>query len=507
MSKQKRISIVDLDSIIQTAIEGFKFIDSWNVKKISEYVPAVGFVRFKRPARSAHTPSVKTKFFDRLASKVKNDLYEDRRHNKHIAVTTASDYLGKVRKAVALECNPKHPTLSAELRALKNKYPDYSKQFNSINIATADNVVYIKSRSLSEIDTDSLQGLNAYNDLDALTVLHPFLGQLHLDKARKAKRTDGIELALEYRKQNVITVPYSNIEKVINDGLESENFYDLVIAVALATGRRAVEVIHTGTFSKSNGSKNVAFKGVVKKKSAVKKRKSHVIPLNIESERVIKAVAKLRATTRYLEMVAGFDQLTPLERNKVVNSKISKTLNEKVKKLIPNIKDFKSTRTIAGNVSLELIHKVKPAYKSLDVDAFLKQYFLHDSFSESIHYKHVKVDFNAKFQVMDKTSTKVGEIVSNPDLSAFELIDGELSSSIVKGMKTIAKFHRVLIETLQNNGGFVISKSILRKGKHTDKGVIKFKGGQSGGQKWIGLEVVQVAIEKYHKDNGLSGKV
>lgn len=512
---------VNLVKIKKMAVASCLYIESWSKNGNGEKAYDKEIIHFKRPKNSAHTPSVKLKYFKRLATKIKNELHDDKRKTKatRIALTTFTDYLGEVREAIQLQTNLKSPTLNADMVKLKNKYPAYSKSFNAISRASAKDLEKIRTRELALISADnSLLADEAYNALHAINVHHPLVRLLAPTKAQSAKRKNKISSNREMRKNNAVTLNYQHITSVIDTCLDSNEFNELAVGVALATGRRAIEVMHVGDFKKSRGKNDVSFAGVAKKFGTGAKHKRHVIPTLFHATRIINAVQKLRETERYTSLKDDVADLSKKQQNVVINRRVAGSLNKTIRSLLGNDSlVFKDSRTIAGNIAVEKIAKQK-RYSKLDSGAFRTMYFIHDTYEEAVNYEHIKIDFEGVYKPVEvKAITNTSGLIENADISALEALtsvlmampaykvdrDGKKKST---GMKVVMKLHKKLIETLRENGGFALSVTSIYKGKKDNGKLIRIGGNRKVVQRYMDLPAVKRAITKYHKANNLKTK-
>ncbi len=500
---------VDLQAIKIMAVETCLFIESWSKDGKGEKAYSSESTHIKRPARSAHTKGVKAKAFQRLAKKIKNELFDDKRKKKanKIALTTYTAYLGDVREAIQLETNLKSPTLFQDMQELKKKYPLFSKSFNAISRASAKNIKEIRKRELMVIQvSDAVIADKAYGELIKTNIHHPLIALLSPTERQSSVRKAKIAENRKMRKNNAVTISYANIEYVTKQCLKSDDFYELAIGVALATGRRAIEVIHTGIFKKSRLPHDLSFCGVAKKFGLKAAQEKHIIPTLFDSEIITDAVNKLRSTERYAGLIDDVGELSLKQQNVVINRRTAGGLNRAVRSLF-NTDElvFKDTRTIAGNVAVEKIaHQER--YANLDSGAFRTMYFIHQTYEEAVNYERVKIDFKSKFKPVVKKEVKKAKgaiLISNPDVSPFNEITNDLEFIEQKGMRVVIKLHNKLIAKLSKYGGFFLSVSSIYKGKKNGDELVRIGSNRIVVKRYMELPIVIEAVKKYHEINGL----
>ena len=508
MSIEKRTgSKVNMHSIKELALVSAQYIESWTKNGSNEALHNTGVVPFKRPKNSAHTPSVKAKYYTRLATTIKNRLHDDKRKSKKtkIALSTYSSYLSDVRKHLQRELNLRSPNLARDIDALKLKHKEHSELFDKIVKAKAENIKTVRGDVLAELEVmDSTASEDAYNDLSILEVHHILIRKLAPTRAQSAKRKKSISDSRMARKQHATTISYMQIELVINKCLDSNDFYELAVGIALATGRRAIECVHTGTFKVSRRKLDISFSGVAKKSATHAKGAKYIIPLFVESKKVISAVENLRSTNRYKSLKSDIASLYPDEQNIVINRRVAGGLNNAMRRLFFNDNlMFKDTRTIAGHVAVEKIYKNRERYKKLDVGAFRTQYFIHDTFEEAVNYEHVKIDFTASYDAESEKQSKNMDKLNKADTGALEAITSELRALPAKGMRPVLNLHEKVINSLKGNGAFALSVSVIYKGKKSGDGIIKIGGSKPVIKRYLENDIVKKAVTEYHKMNNL----
>ena len=507
MSIEKRQGTkVNMHEIKALALNTALYIESWTKDDSNESLHSTGAVLFKRPKHSAHTPSVKKKYYNRLATVIKNRLHNDKRKSKQskIELSTYHKYLGRIRKHLYRNTDLRHPSFYQNINALKTKYKNYSKIFDDIEQASIGQISTERATALNTLlPIDTVESNSAYNDLRRAELIHPLIRLLSLDSQQSALRQQQIKDNRKTKKQHAVTITYKQIELVIDDCLSSDNFYEMAVGIALATGRRAIECVHTGVFTPTRRKHDVNFAGVAKKSKKHIRGTKYTIPLLIESKKIISAVKKLRSTDRYKSLLLDVSSLPLDDQNIVINRRVAGGLNSAIRRLFDNDNlVYKDSRTIAGNIAVEKIYKTQTRYQKLDVGAFRTKYFIHDTFEEAVNYEHINIDFNASFDATKKTTKKVTAKLKEADISALIAIKDDLQK-LPKKMSSAVKLHERVISAISENGAYVISQSAIFKGKKLGDKVIKIGGSKPVIKRYLENDIVKKAIAKYHKDNNL----
>jgi hypothetical protein len=498
---------VDLHEIEKIALESARRIESWSKDGKNEEAYEEGVTLFKRPARSAHTVSVKNKYYKRLATTIKNRLHDDKRKSKssRIALSTYHPYLSSVRKHLQRELNLKSVTLSNDIKKLKLKHEKYADLFEQVGAANAEMIKTVRADTLKELGAiDNMEAEDAYNDLASLNVYHMLISELSMTNAQKAKRSKSISDNRVTRKQQATTLKFNQISAIISECLDSDNFYELAVGIALVTGRRAIECIHTGIFKASKNKHDISFSGVAKKSKTYKGGTFYNLPLLVESKIIINTVDKLRATDRYKNLASDIASLHKDDQNTVINRRVAGGLNKTIRRLFDNDNlVFKDSRTIAGHIAVEKMYKEQKRYNTLDIGAFRTMYFIHDTFEEAVNYEHIKIDFNAPYDANKRKTAKDNSKLEKADTSALEAITAKLRQMPKKGMRPVFNLHEKAIKVLKEHGAFALSKASIYKSKKIGGSVVKIGGSKPVITRYMELDIVIKAIAEYNEMNNL----
>ncbi len=528
--EKRKARKVDLEGIIQLAIHRCKVIESWNkeIKDEIEMKPTTLITSHKdgsntidkettikatvRP-KNAHTPSVKAKQFHRLAQRIDNLLgytNDSVKHNK-IALTTYTSYLSDVRTALQEKLNLKHPNLKNSIEEMQTKYP-FKDELQHIIDANALEVKHVKAEIL-EMLADSHKPIyrQAHDELTKIKVHHELIGKLVPIKADLKKRKKSMRTNKEARNSNVKTINYIQIKEIIKDGLVSDDFYELVLAVALATGRRAIEVARVGKFgivSVNMGSirveSDILFKGVAKKRFSEQNPDGYIIPTEYDAQQIVDAVDRLRNTRRYLNDSKAIANEPESTHNTIINRRIANGLNKCIKYMLGDNMVFKDSRGIAGAIAHKKF-KDQERYKGLSRNAFYQKYYIHETLEQSTDYGHFEIDFDSEYVPVKRENTKTNDVVLNANVEWLELITDKLMHIDQKGMNAVVKLHHKVIEVMRENA-FALSLSSIYKGKKHEGKTIKIGGSQAVIKRYLALSEVEEGIEGFHDANGLKAR-
>jgi hypothetical protein len=503
--QQQSRGVVDLDQLIKYTIDSIKQVEYWKHNKEGVRPASSGVHQIARPSRSSHTKSVQAKYFQRIARHVCNELYNNQSKNKEnkLELSTFHRYLTKIKNTIRYDVARHSDTLPASIDKLVTEYPQYSKLIKRLLTEKDKHVNKVKVSILNELNAmNKVDADNLYTDINELAkkggIEHPIIKYLSLTPAQAARRKSNIDARLQERKTNKQSYNLDFILELTTDSLKSNNFNELALGIALATGRRAIEVIYRGEFKAK--SKNVlSFSGQAKKGKGVI-AKAFDIPTLIDTDLIIDAVSRLKATERYETILADIEHLADTAKNDRINTIVARMLNHTAKrKLTPDtdVKDspvkFKDTRVIALQVAILKIMPLKK-YSKLDINEFAKRFEGHDNYEEFANYQHISVidQPTIKKEAPQQTADSTNE---NVDVSALEVADAAINEA---NSKPLYKLHE-RVKALANKTGLVITQTSLYKGQKHGNELLKAGGSLALIKKYLALPYVEAAVNEYNK--------
>lgn len=379
---------VELDNIIEETLNELKTIDD-----------------------SAKTQSEKTKLYKRLADKVKNALHDDGRKKEgaKLALTTYKRYMTKVRNAIK-EAGYVHHSLNAKTalvgtlpRVIKD-FPEYSEMLDALRTEPATTMGARVNEVLKTIQADkgNKRRNAAYTAVKGMKTDHEVIYHLTMDDVQRADYGDQYAAALDEKKTNTVHIAYADILAMVMDGLKQERSYSRrAFALALASGRRAVEIIYTASFKKT-GDNTVMFNGQAKKRAGIDAESFEIFTL-VPADQFISAFNAFRKMEEVAKIHDEFKDMTKDERNTAINARTAKTMNESAKAMMNDKqRSFKDSRAIYARICIDTHWD-----KSTDEDAFVTRLLGHDNNSAQAHYKQFIVDYA-------KPAGAIDAAISNP---------------------------------------------------------------------------------------------
>lgn len=385
--------------------------------------------------------SEKTKRIGRLADRLKNALFEDKRRKSEDKIRASSyrRYLTTVRKAITAQ-NWKHHSLEESVQRLAKRYPKYAKELQALlehahisELRVAHHDLVVKVRQDKDAD--------AYRDISEMKLDHEVMRHLTLPAITRDQLSDEAAEALEEKATNTVQVNYYQLIDTINelfysvqvrDGVAAPYFSHLALGIALATGRREIEVIKQGRFEKV-GEYELEFSGQAKRREGLDYSSSYRIYTLVQADAVLEALAKLRSLPEALE-------LQHLD-NVAINNRVHSNLNQLAKRMLgSDERVFKDSRAIWARVVFELHFGRDAKWKSVNEDVFWREMLGHGDAITQRSYKQFKIDY---------TKPAAPEATDSPYASRLEALEALDKHEKVDGREAMLKIHRWVKETVK----------------------------------------------------------
>lgn len=408
----------------------------------------------------------KTKRMGRLAERLKNKLYEDRRRRDADKLKASSyrRYLTTVRKAITAQ-NWRHHSVEETAQRLARRYPRYAEELT--RMAALEDITELRMAHrdlLAQLRQDQADA--AFEDVKAMKLDHEIMRHLTLPAATKEQlATDAVE-ALEDRATNTVALQYQWIIETIQelfaagavtaDGTIKSYFSHLALGLALATGRREVEILKLARF-RPVGDFELEFSGQAKRRGGVDYGASYRIYTLVHTDLVMEAFERLRALPEVLE-------LQHLE-NWEVNSRVAKTLNTLAKRTFGSEERvFKDARAIWARAVFELHFTTDPRWRTVNETIFWREMLGHEDMDTQESYKQFKIEWAP-------ASTPAAE--ESPYASRMEALQALDTHERIAGREAMEKIHRWVKETVAEAPDVRISQKAISSNVGSYRPVIK----------------------------------
>lgn len=408
----------------------------------------------------------KTKRLGRLADRLKNKLYEDRRRKEEDKLKASSyrRYLTAVRKAVTAR-NWLHHSVEEAAKRLARRHPRYAEQLlamaelkdiTSLRMAHRDLLAQIRQ------DRDD----DAFEAVQAMKLDHEIMRHLTLPAAtREQLATDAVE-RLEVRAVNTVSINYHWLMKTVGELLAAgelasdgtwRHFYShRALALALATGRRAVEVLKLGRFEKV-GEFELEFSGQAKQRGGVDYGQSYRIYTLLRADLVLEELAKLRAMPEVLELQHC--------DNTEVNRRTAKTLNTVAKRVFDRPDAvFKDSRAIWARIVFETHFGRDERWRRVNETVFWREMLGHEDMDTQESYKAFKIDYSTPAEPAAAASKFASR------LEALQALD---KHEAIAGRPAMEKLHAWVKATVEAAPEARISQKAISTNVGSYRGLIK----------------------------------
>lgn len=407
----------------------------------------------------------KTKRMGRLAERLKNKLYEDRRRRDADKLKASSyrRYLTTVRKAITAQ-NWRHHSVEETAQRLARRYPRYAEELT--RMAALEDITELRMAHrdlLAQLRQDQADA--AFEDVKAMKLDHEIMRHLTLPAATKEQlATDAVE-SLEDRATNTVALQYQWIIETIQelfaagavtaDGTIKSYFSHLALGLALATGRREVEILKLARF-KPVGDFELEFSGQAKRRGGVDYGASYRIYTLVHTDLVMEAFERLRALPEVLE-------LQHLE-NWEVNSRVAKTLNTLAKRTFGSEERvFKDTRAIWARAVFELHFTTDPRWRTVNETIFWREMLGHEDMDTQESYKQFKIEW----------APAVAATEESPYASRLEALQALDTHERIAGREAMEKIHRWVKATVAEAPDVRISQKAISSNVGSYRPVIK----------------------------------
>ena len=444
--------------------------------------------------------------------------------DKKLSLSTINRYLSKIRAAIE-STGYKHHTLDRKLKSIAKKYPelaDHAEKLQGIGFGEASRYRKKLVAELSrEARTDRRKGvdvakqLKAIDDLKNLEIVPVIIRELELDDIDKGELADKAEKKLSHKKSHQMKINAEKITGMIVDlmtdrsrlhshdddqntrknilmsypelsekeadqklaeYIHNRQAIDLSIAVALATGRRAIEVMVQGSF-KRKGKNLLEFTGQAKDRG---RTGSYEIPCLVDADLIIKSVERIRSSIYAQHLKSVMTECVKYSKNDRFNH-ASRHLNTVARRTFKKYLgdktwgewNYKDSRAIYARLAYtaHYNHAIKNSLPMIDDGDFFTKILGHADSVAKEHYKAFYVDDDFSYveqrDIQTRPNKRTAEIKTDgADRLAItkNLAEHKLVKGNVKMERLAVKLHPFVLA----HPDVVITKKWLRmsiKGK------------------------------------------
>jgi hypothetical protein len=433
---EKRSRKIDLDKIIDRLLKEVRSIDASDKPQMT-----------------------KTQSHRRAAEKALRALFGTRQQKsvKALTLNTAHKYLTKIRNAVT-EQGWRHHSLEASLERLASKYPAWEAEVTHLErLPLTDTRLSVKhlkdklldsakvSKVLSAMDPEAprlatrvnqvakdfpewapellpIKGVDAaaalqvandklaqaqalFNDLGGLKIDHEVMRWLVKDSFAVHEQNRASGQALTRKKNRTIAIRYPSLMAHMEMLLTAPSppWEALATGVALATGRRAVEVLVQGRFTRVD-SHRLKFSGQAKERGGVDYDNEFEIYSLLPTDMVLEALDRLRSSSKVAGLVDGSslpEESRHYQPNELVHNRTAAPLNDFMRRFMVGAEQltgidgrewvFRDARAIYTAVCFDRFFDSDPRWAEKSIDVFFTELLGHGDDDSQKYYKQFKV--------------------------------------------------------------------------------------------------------------------
>ncbi len=292
-----------------------------------------------------------------------------------------------------------HHDLKGNIAKLANTHPKYSSQVKELLVIKDSSYVLAqvigtnKGSLIRGTVQSSTNGFyHALKQLKVHSVIVSWIRKNAIDIQEKDMQDSVNSNNLKHKLMNTATVKMVDIEKIITDGLNphSVSYGKLLVSLALATGRRSIELLHTGSFKAIAGKQDqLMFEGQAKRRKGIKSKAYLIYVVGCTPDEVLNGVERLRSHKDVAKTLKEASTLPKIEQNAFIKRRTQSNKSEAVKRSFNNNpkRTFKDCRAIYSRYCVD---KKKPS--NMDSIIFLKDLLGHAGIQEQAHYRSFNID-------------------------------------------------------------------------------------------------------------------
>lgn len=441
-----------------------------------------------------------------IASKALKLIHKKTKARGALAPRTINRYITKVRTAIKV-AGFVNPSYTKSLGTLGEKNARYKKRIDAVIDADYKESKALLTLLIKDVKNNAEAARTAKSKRD-LNKLHkelknkclPVIDPKILSKLvrsddeheeRKASASKLIELYQDETSDTVFS--YSEIIKLIPTLLavspaSKNGWAKLALGIALATGRRSIEVIYKSKFAVAPN-RTIKITGFAKKKNGLENI-SVTVPCLASPALVVDAVNRMRNHSRIRDLNARADAANSNdEKSEIINNSVhaqtADTATDILGKLLQNtsgnileprgkmnrIATLKTARDLYINCAF--IEYKKSEMGNLKIDAFTRNNLNHELIGTALSYQ--------KFQCSEEVSTnaiKKAQRVKSSEDNRLDKLQSLAASDVITSRKPFVKAMNFIIGKVRADVDYIASTATLRKAIEAGKdenGNMKYK--------------------------------
>lgn len=431
--------------------------------------------------------------------------------------TTKGQYRTQINEAIKAQ-DVKHYDFDRSIDTLIKKYPDRRTELLNIKNTNA----LIVRGAMNELGKKDKTLKDELSEIEDKCYIITILNEYGISKNDKNKEIERQKKKLDESINHKEVIRYADINAIIQEGLKSDSYARLAVALALATGRRSIEVLYTGTFKELHGSiKSLEFTGQAKKRKGTEVESYPIYTICCSASEVIKGIKKLRDNKHLRKIINKAEKLPEHERNRYIKSKTQSTRGEAtIRAFNYDFKrKFKDTRAIytrhcltkyytKGGDSYYQATETRSAPNEL---AFLKDLLGHSGYKDQQNYLHFEIDYALPVSQKKNAPKKFGRDADKmeiTDKTIFDKLDSIIEAMTEKpdGTKLHPRTKNAVLNLNHNvkayalaNPNKPINKTVIVKKIGCSKNVADIYAGNKKRDGTITKGIAESVLAEYNK--------
>lgn len=362
----------------------------------------------------------------------------ERQTETRLAVSTYSRYITELKNKLR-DKNLRHHSLLRVVTRYKKQFPAYLEFLETLETTNANEASLVRIQLLEAAMAKADQ--EAYAAFTKIETDHEACQHLYTERMERSTLDKEQAESLKYRKTHTIKLNPDGIIAIAKDLLteatkgDGYSYSRLAIGVALATGRRAVEVLYTGKFSKVDDH-TLQFVGQAKKRPGTDQKEKMTIPTLLDADMVLEGISRMRSTPELIELRKRVkEKPTEREGRNEVNRISASTLNKTIKRVFGEPFSFKDTRAIYARMAHDRFFRTG-TWVDMDEDEFFRNVLGHDDYETIKAYRCIQLDKHG----LDLSPATNEVDVADSLVEAICKLDVEQEKSGIKGVHAFVKF-------------------------------------------------------------------
>lgn len=356
--------------------------------------------------------------------------------------------------------SPEISNYATVVNKMAKDFPAWSHEIESLKTLKKED----RADAIKRLQTIFEETREFYPSLDKLKIDHEVMRHLTKDSFSSDNKQAENKANLIFKKEGVVNIDYTKqmqlMSLLLNDS-SAHQWEALAVGVAMATGRRAIEVLFQGDFEKIDNNR-LKFTGQAKKRGGVTGDEMEIYSL-ADTNVVLKALSRLRSFSN----IASLDSLKAERHysvNELVSNRTAGPLNKFMRELVDRFpitleghrRDwvFKDTRAMYAKTCFELFFKDDKQWAKKDENMFYQELLGHHDTDAQNHYMQFKIH---------NAGAKWGPVVDDSPERRINAMKAMSENEWIAARESRSSLHKLVMEMLEQDPWRSIKPIDIRK--------------------------------------------